>query len=93
MTLDCCRIDWALNLPVERFGSGGVYADSGCVIADLHSRLYQMMPILGEMFATDAGMRRSIIGVLRSILASDSHCERTWGDSIALTTISIGCMS
>ena len=93
MTLDCCRIDWALNLPVERFGSGGVDADSGCFEADLHSRLYQMMPILGEMFATDASVRRSIIGVLRSILASDSYWERTLGGSIALTTISNGCMS
>jgi hypothetical protein len=56
-------------------GSGGVYADSGGVEAGLHWRLYQMIPIRGEMFAADVSLRRSIIVVLRWIVP-----DGRWGN-------------
>ena len=49
----------------------------------LRSRLYQMMPIRGEMFVADASGRRSIIVVWRWILSGGAQAERTWGDTFA----------
>ena len=59
-------------------GEGGVYADSGGVEAELYWRLYQMIPIRGEMFVTDASVRRSIIVVLRWILPNGRMGNVRW---------------
>ena len=40
--------------------------------ADFHWRLYQMIPIRGEMFVTDTSMCRSIIAFWRSVFSADA---------------------
>ncbi len=62
-------------------GSGGVYADSGGVEADLYWRLYQMIPIRGEMFAADTSEPWSIIVAWRWILSVVAQAGRTLSDT------------
>jgi len=77
-------------VPVERRSAGDLYADSGAVAIVLRPRLYQMIPIWGEAFVTDAGEPQSIIVVWRWNLLDGAQAERTRGVTCAETTISNG---